>query len=121
MYSSLDDVEFLSRSQSRVAVLDALNEKPPTRDELKKATEASRTTLSRTLADFEDRGWIERPDRGYALTPVGSFIASEVTRLLENIETAKQLDGTLGWLTTDEFDFDLRRLRDADVFTLQWK
>ena len=120
MYSSLEDIEFISRSESRVAVLDTLTEEPRTRDELKTATEASRTTLSRMLADFEDRGWIERPDRQYELTPEGAVIASEVMRLLENMETAKQLDGTLRWLPTDEFDFDLRRLRDAEVFTLHW-
>lgn len=118
--SSLEDVEFLSRSESRITVLEALNEEPLTRDELKMATEASRTTLSRMLADFEERGWIERSDRRYALTPEGTFVASEVTRLLENMETAKQLDETLRWLPTDEFDFDLRRLRDAEVFTVHW-
>lgn len=120
MYSSLKDIEFISRSESRVAVLDALTEDPQTRDGLKMATETSRTTLSRMLADFENRGWIDRPDRRYTLTPEGSFIASEVTCLLENLETAKQLDGTLQWLPIDKFDFDLRRLRDAEVFTLHW-
>jgi predicted transcriptional regulator len=120
MYSSLDDVEFLVRSPSRMAVLDAIHEAPRTRDELKESTDASRTTLSRMLADFEDRGWVERTNSRYQSTPEGAFVASEVTRLLENMETAEKLDGALRWLPTDEFGFDLRHLRDAEIITLQW-
>lgn len=119
-HSTLEDVEFIARSPSRVRVLETIQEAPRTRDELKQATEASRTTLSRLLADFEDRGWIDRADSRYQLTPEGSFVAAEVIRLLENLETASRLDGTLGWLPTDEFGFDLRRLRDAEVVTLSW-
>lgn len=120
MESSLETVEFLARSESRVEVLEALEDAPRTRDDLKGATEASRTTLSRMLSDFEDRGWVTRPDRRYQLTPEGRFVASEVTRLLENMDTATKLDGALRWLPTDAFDFDLRRLRDAEVVTLEW-
>jgi predicted transcriptional regulator len=120
MYSSLDDVEFLSRSESRVEVIETIDEAPRTRDELKQATEASRTTLSRMLADFEDRDWIFRENGRYQSTPEGAFVASEVTRLLENMETAEKLDGSLRWLPIDEFEFDLRRLRDAEVVTLRW-
>lgn len=120
MQSSLADVEFLVRSESRVEVLEALAESPRTREELGNATEASRTTLSRMIADFEDRDWLRRPDRAYHLTSEGEFVANEMTRLLENMEAAERLDGTLEWLPTDEFEFDLRHLSDADVVTLQW-
>lgn len=120
MGTSLESVEYLARSGSRVRVLDALDEEPRTREELEQATDASRTTLSRMLSDFEERGWISRPNRRYQLTPEGGFVASEVTRLLENMETAEKLDRALRWLPTDEFDFDLRRLRDAEVVTLHW-
>jgi predicted transcriptional regulator len=120
MDSSLDDVEFLARSSNRIEVLDALGESPRTRDELKEVTEVSRTTLSRMLADFEERDWITRSDSRYESTPEGGFVASEMTRLLENMETAERLDGALRWLPTDEFGFDLRRLRDAEIITLQW-
>ncbi|MDX1747981.1 MAG: hypothetical protein R3324_18775, partial [Halobacteriales archaeon] len=120
MYSSLNDVEFLARSESRVEVLDAVHEESRTRDELEGVTDVSRTTLSRMLADFEEREWIVRSNGRFELTPEGAFVASEITRLLENMETAEKLDGTLGWLPTDEFDFDLRHLRDAEVVTLRW-
>jgi predicted transcriptional regulator len=120
MPSSLDDVEFLARSAHRVEVLDAIHQTPRSRDELKALDDASRTTLSRTLAAFEDLGWVSRTNGRYETTPEGTFVATELTRLLGNLETAETLDGALGWLPIDRFDFDLRRLRDAEVVTLGW-
>lgn len=120
MGSALADVEFLARSEARVAVLDAIHEAPRTRDELKDLAPASRTTLSRMLSDFEDRGWIDRTNGRYEPTPEGRFVASEVSRLLDNLETATGLDEALDWLPTGRFDFDLHRLRDAETFTLGW-
>lgn len=67
------------------------------------------------LADFAERDWITHWNDQYQPTPEGAFVASEVERLLENMETAVKLDGALGWLPTDEFEFDLRRLRDAEI------
>lgn len=120
MYSVLDDVEFLARSSSRVRVLEAIHNAARTRDELRAVSDASRTTLSRILADFEERGWITLTNGRYQSTPEGSFVASEVIRLLENMETAEKLDGVLQWLPVGEFGFDLRCLRDAEVVTLSW-
>lgn len=57
MYSSLDDIEFLTRSERRVEVLNAIHTAPRTRDELEKVTDASRVTFDRILADLEDRDW----------------------------------------------------------------
>jgi predicted transcriptional regulator len=116
----LESVEYLARSASRTAVLDAIHEKPRTRDELKNVTDASRTTLSRTLTDFEERGWVTRSNGQYEPTPEGTFVASEISRLLENFEAADVLDGALKWLPTDEFRFDLRRLRDAELREVRW-
>lgn len=120
MTSALDDLEYLARSASRVTVLDAIHETPRTRDELKDLVDASRTTLSRMLADFEHRDWVARTNGRYEATPEGAYVASEVRRLLDNLETASALDGALDWLPTDEFGFDLRCLRGAQLVTLRW-
>ncbi len=117
MHSSLADVEFLSRSESRVRILEGIREEPRTRNELKELTEASRFTLSRILADFEDRGWIERDGKRYETTGQGKVVAAEFETLLTNLDVAKALDGTLEWLQVEEFDFDLARLQDAEVIT----
>lgn len=120
MDTSLEAVEFLARSASRVQVLDSLSDGPLTRDDLKDVTDASRTTLSRMLADFEERGWIERADHRYHATPKGAYIADETTRLMDNIEAAQTLDQALHWLPVDDFEFDLRRLQGADLVELSW-
>lgn len=117
MHSSLDAVEFLARSESRVRILDAIHLQPRTRNELKELTDASRFTLSRTLADFEDRGWIERAGKRYETTGKGAVIAAEFDAMLRNLDAAESLDGTLDWLQVEEFDFDLARLEDAEVIT----
>lgn len=116
----LEPVEYLTRSPSRVGVLDAIQEEPRTRNELKEITDVSRVTLSRILSSFEDRGWIERTNGRYETTPEGAFVATELTGLLANIETLDHLDGVMRWLPIEEFDFDLTCLRDAEVATSSW-
>lgn len=120
MSTPIEDLDYLSRSPSRIRVLERLHEAPRSRHDLKEAVDASRTTLSRMLADFEDREWITRTDGRYRTTPEGDVVASEVGRLLRNMNVAEQLDGQLRWLPVDEFDFDLHRLQDAEVATLHW-
>ncbi len=116
----LEPIEYLARSPSRLAVLDAIHGESRTRKELKEMTDISRVTLSRILANFEDRGWIERRNGQYEATSKGSFVATELTGLLSNIETLDHLDGVMEWLPTDEFDFPLTCLGDADVSTSSW-
>lgn len=117
---SLEPVEYLARSPSRLEVLDAIHEESRTRNELKEMTDVSRVTLSRLLGNFEDRGWIERRNGRYETTSIGSFVVTELTGLLANIETVDHLDGVMEWLPTEEFDFDLTCLRDAEVSTSSW-
>lgn len=122
MYSSLDDVGFLSRSSSRLEVLEALTEEPRSRHDLRELTGASRVTVNRILEDLEDRNWIVRENGRCAPTPRGEFIAEEYIRLLANVDVANTLDGAMGWLPTEHFDFDLAHLADADVIrTTDWE
>lgn len=117
MNSAVEDVQFLSRSESRVTVLNAVTERARTRNELKELTDVSRFTLSRTLSDLEDRGWIERAGGQYEATGRGAVVAEEFESLLDNIGVAESLDGALEWLQVEKFDFDLARLESADVVT----
>ena len=120
MYSdpdTLDDVRFLVRSPNRLEVFDAIRTGPRERHELREVTDSSRVTLARILADLEERGWIVREEDGYRTTPAGAVVAGEVSRLFSNVEAAVALDGTLRWLPTDQFDFELSRLGGATVIT----
>lgn len=111
----LNDVEFLIRSTNRLDVLSAVRDGPRARRDLRAETDFSRVTLSRILGDLTDRGWVTRNTDHYEITPAGEVVATEVGRLFANLEVIDTLDETLRWLPTDRFDFELRRLADAEV------
>lgn len=122
MASSLEDIEFLARSPHRVEVLEALAEAPRTRHELKERADVSRVTIKRLVDDLADRGWIEGEDGQYESTAKGRVVAREFARLQTNLAVADDLEAALPWLPTEEFDFDLAYLRDADVLlTSNWE
>lgn len=112
---TLEAIEFLARSPHRAAVLEALAEAPRTRHDLRERADVSRVTVRRLVDDLVDRGWITHDEGQYEATPKGRVVAREFGRLQSNLETASTLDDALQWLPTDAFDFDLARLRDADV------
>lgn len=114
--ASLDDVTFLTRSEHRIGILDAVSEKPRGRHELREITGASRVTVNRILDDLEARGWIVRQDGRCEATPKGAFVADEVTGLISNLTVSEKLEDALQWMPTDAFDFDLSHLADAEVF-----
>lgn len=89
--STLDDIEFLARSDHRVAVLDALAEGPCDRDDLRGATGASSPTMGRILADFEDRRWIIRDGSTYELTQLGAFVTDRFADLRGAMATERKL------------------------------
>ncbi len=111
----LNDVEFLVRSTNRLDVLTTLQEGPRDRRDLRADTDFSRVTLSRILGDLTDRGWITRTDGRYEITPEGEIVATELNRLFANLDVIDTLNETLRWLPTERFEFDLRRLADAEV------
>lgn len=85
MYASLGDVEFLTRSEGRVDVLNTVSQRSRSRDELEQVTDRSRSTLSRMLSDFEARGWVVRQDGRYTTTAAGTYVTSDMSRMLDRI------------------------------------
>lgn len=116
MSDALDDVEFLARSENRVAVLRTLESQPKSRSTLQEEAGVSRVTIGRILDDFEERGWVTKtPNREYALTPTGQMIAGGFDEVLQTVETATHLDSVVQWLPTETMSFDLRRLGGAEI------
>lgn len=113
--SALEDIEFLARSPHRVEVLGALADAPRTRHELRDRADVSRVTISRLLDDLDERGWLVHDNGQYEATPRGRMVAREFSRLHANLTVGDRLADALEWLPTEEFDFDLACLRDADV------
>jgi predicted transcriptional regulator len=117
MTTALDNVDFLTRSEHRVTVLEALADEPHQYTELKDLTGVSRVTLNRLLAQFEEKRWIVETEQ-YEITPVGEIVASDLLTLLETTKVAQELQDVIRWLPTAAMDFDLRRLGDARIATV---
>jgi len=111
----LADIEFLARSENRVAVLTELADSPQSRQELGSSTGASQPTLGRILRDFQERTWIVRRQEGYELTPTGRLVAEGIAEFSAVIETELKLREFVEWLPAEELSFDLRQLQEATV------
>ena len=115
MGTVLDDIEFLISSAHRVGVIDALNERPRDRNDLRAATGASAPTMGRILSDFEERHWIEREGRTYRLTSLGSFVANRLDEFVEAMTVERRLREISPWLPSELEGFSVDLLADAVV------
>ena len=89
----LEPLDYLTRSEHRVQVLEALTDTIPKPGldtpgyeprELRDMTGASEATVSRILNEFDERGWAERNAIGeYTATPVGQSIAIVFAPLID--------------------------------------
>lgn len=119
---SLGGIGFLARSQQRIEVLNAVRTEPRTRDDFQTLTDTSPATLSRILADLEDRDWIDRTNHRCRPPPRGMGTAATFTQLLSNLAAAGALDELPGWPPTGEFEFELTWLEDAQVsLAIYWE
>lgn len=115
MGSSIEDIEFLARSDHRIGVLGVLAECPRTRDDLRAATGASSPTMGRVLDDFETRRWIVRRGQTYELTSLGVFVAERFTALFEAMETDRTLRDVWQWLPHEMDGFRVELFANAVV------
>ncbi|MBX0324397.1 transcriptional regulator [Halomicroarcula sp. F13] len=115
MGSSIEDIEFLARSEHRPGVLETLAEQPFDRDDLRGATGASSPTMGRILADFEERRWIERDGPTYELTPLGEFVAERFTDFRDAMVTERKLRDVWRWLPREMEGFSVEMFADATV------
>ncbi len=109
-----DHLRYLSNSFQRVRLLDRLSDSPTDLRGLKDDLDAPRTTLQRNLTQLERRGWIERTSSGYATTPVGQLLVTEIGRMIEATRTIETLSPFLE-AVDDPQTLDVNRLADPVV------
>lgn len=119
MGESLEAVAFLARSEIRAEILRALADQPLDRRELAAATGASQSSLSRSLPDLEDRGWIRRRAGTYHLTTAGSLIVERFLALLGTVSGLQTLGEGLDYLPVEEMGIDIRHFADARRLTAE--
>lgn len=113
--SPLDDIAYLARSEHRVPALVALSVRPRSRSELWEMTGVSSSTIRRTLREFEDRGWVRKTDYKYEATQLGSFIATAMRDVINQVETERKLRDVWQWLPDQASGFTLDMCTDAVV------
>ena len=113
--SPLDDVEFLARSAHRVDALAALASRPRSRADLRELTGVSRSTIGRTLREFDDRHWIRRDGHRYEATQLGAFVATGLQDLIDRLETERTLREVWQWLPIEADGFTIEMAADAVV------
>jgi len=115
---AVEAVQFLTRAESRLAIMrELVDHDTRSQRTLRAALAASRTTVTRALRSLQDRGWVEQADNGYRLTATGSLIASSVTELLDTVATTAELSVFLRYAPVDELDTELLTTADVTVTT----
>jgi len=117
----IDEIGFLTASETRASVLSVLVESgPQTKAQLREQFGVSRTTLMRNLDKLEDRGWIcEDTSNVYRLTQSGELVANALMECAETVETAYELQSFLRWTDPSEFDLDPELLADAEIIVAE--
>jgi predicted transcriptional regulator len=114
----VDELGFLARSENRVRLFRAVAAAQPCgRRILQSATDASRVTLSRALRGLESQGWIRRGATGYETTPLGDAVLDDLDRLEGTMRLSTKLGPVVEYVPFECFDFDVRRLANAEVVT----
>jgi predicted transcriptional regulator len=113
---ALDDIAYLSRSESRVRILDAIATEPFPRSELEEMTGIARTTVGRIINEFEERGWARRtPDGSYTATPPGERMLAEFKPFVQSVQVIRDLGDLVAWLPIDEVSIDLRHFAGVTI------
>lgn len=84
------DLQFLTGSRHRAAILDELSDEPLRPTDLCDRVDATRTTIQRILAGFRERTWVEKRDGRYRATITGRRINDRYGALRTTVERAER-------------------------------
>jgi predicted transcriptional regulator len=84
-----ENIEYLTSSYNRVAVLRSLCQEPGSPSDVRGRLDIPRSTFRRVLSELEERNWAEKEDGVYSATPLGECVES---RFSDTISTTRRLD-----------------------------
>jgi len=112
----IDVLGYLTRSSLRVDLLLYLAAAAPVEERAVRAEyDVARTTVTRTLEGFAERGWIDRGGDGCTLTAYGAAVAATVRETVSALGPPTDLEPFLRRVPADAFDLDPAALADAEV------
>lgn len=88
--AAFGDVQFLTGSPQRYAVLAALCDAPARPCELCDKVDATRTTVQRILGGFRERDWVHKRDGQYHPTVTGRRVLTRYRSLLTEVDRARE-------------------------------
>lgn len=114
--ADLQGNELRKTLSKRFAVLESLIETPQTKPELMTATETSRSTIDRSIADLKEVRCIKEVEGKYQPTQMGRISHAEQTRYIEGTDDIARAGTVLNHIR-DSARIDMQFLRDVDVYT----
>lgn len=119
MEEPIEELEFLVRSEARVRILEELLDGRRTNRELRDEIDVDRTTIARNLDALRENGWIREDHRSYVLEPYRKPAVLELVSVLDSLRLTERLGAFLRWTDPSQFDFDIERLTDAEIWTAE--
>lgn len=89
-HTPIDDIDWRTRSATRITILKALSTESRDSDELHALTDVSQVTCDQLLEDAEEKDWIRQDGTQYQVTLIGELMAAHLTALLESFETVSR-------------------------------
>lgn len=96
------DISLLTRSYTRLQILELLKSRTIQIYEMEKELGIARTTLKGNLNKLKERRWIEKSKDGYKITPTGHVIVREFlsfqNRLKKATNTVEEINPFIRWI-----------------------
>lgn len=115
MNDPFDAMSYVLRSRNRLAILEAVADRPCERSALVVVTESSRVTVGRILRDFEERAWVATDGREYVATVEGRALANAIRAALEELEGVDRVAPLLPEFPLQDADLPRGALAAASV------
>jgi predicted transcriptional regulator len=111
-----EDIQYLSGSENRVQLLDALQE-PKRPGDIVDEQSASRATVQRALSGFTERGWVQKEmaTGSYRLTTAGKLVHKAYHELVDVVDTVEEAGDSLSLLGDIEPSIPLKSVQSASV------
>jgi predicted transcriptional regulator len=108
-------IQYLARSDTRYEILAAVRGEQVTKREIETAVGTSRSTVTRSLDQMVEFGWVEESAMEYRLTALGEHVVDAFAELREAVTVGEHLAPLLRRVPPEAFDIDLSHLADARV------
>jgi len=110
-----ENIEYLTSSSNRVAVLRAVVDEPGKPGELRDRLGIPRSTFQRILSELQERNWAEKHGRVYSATPLGVYVEGHYSDCIETMSTLKDLSELFEYVPFSEVGVGFETLVGSEV------